>query len=111
MLSQQPGGYRSDKAGRGLSPVEIHAIHICCHDKEVSSDLLCKKGAGRILVYDCFNPFQPASVLRLVHDGDSAPPVQITIAPCSSSQQIGRISKIRWGRGEGTTRLKSSPSR
>ena len=43
--------------------------------------------------------------------GIPPPPVQITTAPLSSSHRIGRISKIRFGRGEGTTRRQVSPSR
>ena len=42
--------------------------------------------------------------------GMPPPPVQITTAPCSSSQRIGRISKIRFGSGEATTRRHLSPS-
>ena len=36
--------------------------------------------------------------------GMPPPPAQITTTPCSSSQRIGRISKMRFGRGDGTTR-------
>ena len=43
--------------------------------------------------------------------GIPPPPAQITTAPCSSSHRIGRISKIRFGAGDGTTRRRWSPSR
>ena len=42
--------------------------------------------------------------------GMPPPPVQMTTAPRSSSQRIGRISKIRFGSGEATTRRHLSPS-
>ena len=42
--------------------------------------------------------------------GMPPPPAQITIVPCSSSHLIGRISKMRFGRGDGTTRRHLSPS-
>ena len=42
--------------------------------------------------------------------GMPPPPAQMTTAPCSSSQRIGRISKIRLGRGDGTTRRQLAPS-
>ena len=43
--------------------------------------------------------------------GIPPPPAQITTTPCSSSHRIGRISKIRFGAGDGTTRRRRSPSR
>ena len=43
--------------------------------------------------------------------GIPPPPAQMTTVPCSSSQRIGRISKIRFGAGDGTTRRSRSPSR
>ncbi len=39
------------------------------------------------------------------------PPVQMTTVPESSSWVIGRISKMRRGTGDGTTRRQWSPSR
>ena len=42
--------------------------------------------------------------------GIPPPPAQITTVPCSSSQRIGRISKIRRGRGDATTRRNFAPS-
>ena len=42
--------------------------------------------------------------------GMPPPPAQMTTAPCSSIQRIGRISKIRLGRGDGTTRRQLDPS-
>ena len=42
--------------------------------------------------------------------GMPPPPAQITTAPCSSSQRIGRISKIRRGRGDATTAPELAPS-
>ena len=56
----------------------------------------------------------PASVRSLpaAHVvGIPPPPAQITTVPCSSSQRIGRISKIRFGAGDGTTRRRWAPSR
>ena len=42
--------------------------------------------------------------------GIPPPPAQMTTVPCSRSQRIGRISKIRFGAGDGTTRRIRSPS-
>ena len=42
--------------------------------------------------------------------GMPPPPAQITIVPRSSSHLTGRISKIRCGMGEGTTRRHFCPS-
>ena len=42
--------------------------------------------------------------------GTPPPPAQITTTSLSSSQRMGRISKIRLGSGEGTTRRQRSPS-
>ena len=42
--------------------------------------------------------------------GMPPPPAQMTTVPCSRSQRIGRISKIRLGRGDGTTRRQLGPS-
>ncbi len=42
--------------------------------------------------------------------GMPPPPAQMTTAPWSSNQRIGRISKMRFGRGEGTTRRQWAPS-
>ena len=42
--------------------------------------------------------------------GTPPPPAQITTVPCSSSHRIGRISKIRFGSGDGTTRRQLAPS-
>ena len=43
--------------------------------------------------------------------GIPPPPAQITTTPCSRSHRMGRISKIRFGAGDGTTRRSRSPSR
>ena len=42
--------------------------------------------------------------------GMPPPPAQITTTPLSRSHRIGRISKIRFGCGDGTTRRQRSPS-
>ena len=42
--------------------------------------------------------------------GMPPPPAQMTTVPFSRSHFTGRISKIRFGRGDGTTRRKPSPS-
>src|ERR671912_445180 len=42
--------------------------------------------------------------------GTPPPPAQMTTTSLSSSQRMGRISKIRLGSGEGTTRRQRSPS-
>ena len=42
--------------------------------------------------------------------GIPPPPAQITTDPLSSSQRIGRISMMRLGKGDGTTRRQESPS-
>ncbi len=42
--------------------------------------------------------------------GMPPPPAQMITTPWSSSQRIGRSSKIRSGRGEGTTRRQCGPS-
>ncbi len=42
--------------------------------------------------------------------GIPPPPAQMTTEPWSRSQRIGPISKIRFGRGDGTTRRQYAPS-
>ncbi len=51
--------------------------------------------------------FFPASSYMV---GIPPPPAQMTMVPFSSSHFTGRISKIRFGRGLGTTRRNLSPS-
>ena len=87
-----------------LAPIQVDAVHIGGDDEQVGFQLARQQLAGQVFVDHGFDAGQPALFPGSYMVGIPPPPAQITIVPCSSSHLTGRISKIRLGSGEGTTR-------
>ena len=102
---------RSRRRCSGVPQSGVDAVDVGGHHEQVGVDLAGEQLAGEVLVDDRLDADERRARLRVVTwSGTPPPPAQMTTTSWSSSQRIGRISKMRCGSGDGTTRRQYSPS-
>ena len=105
IASSSAGRRPVDPGLRRLAPVGVDPVDVGRHHEEVRVELAGEQARWR---GPCRSPPRRRATAARAPGVDIVgmppPPAQITTAPWSSSQRIGRISKMRLGRGEGTTR-------
>ena len=88
-----------NRLGVRSAPADEHRICVRRHDEEVGVELAGKSSEHRSLSITASTPMSLRSAPGSYMVGMPPPPAQMTIVPCSSSQLMGRISKMRLGSG------------